>query len=296
MLGGLNRMIDDIADGRQVFYDIYSDQEKLANRSKENTGLFFFRGKPEAPFAIVSPGGGFAYVGSVHEGFPYAVEINREGFNVFVLKYRVGQGGRIATEEMLLERGIVVSYETIRRWGRKFGPAYAKQLRRKKPSHRDIWHLDEVVISIAGRTHWLWRAVDQDGYVLDEIVQNRRNTKAAKRLLIRLLRKQGLAPRRIITDKLRSYGAAKREVMPDVEHWSRKGLNNRAEDSHLPIRKRERMMQGFRAAGGLQRFVSVFSAFRNLFVPPHQKRSALSIHIHRLRAMEQWKAMTGMLA
>jgi len=100
VLGGLNRMIDDIADGRQVFYDIYSDQEKLANRSKENTGLFFFRGKPEAPFAIVSPGGGFAYVGSVHEGFPYAVEINREGFNVFVLKYRVGQGGRIATEDL----------------------------------------------------------------------------------------------------------------------------------------------------------------------------------------------------
>jgi len=93
-------------------------------------------------------------------------------------------------EEMLLERGIVVSYETIRRWGQKFGPAYAGQLRRKKPSHRDIWHLDEVVISIGGRKHWLWRAVDQDGYVLDEIVQTRRNTKAATRLMIRLLRMQ----------------------------------------------------------------------------------------------------------
>ena len=113
-------------------------------------------------------------------------------------------------EEMLLERGMVVSYETIRRWGRKFGPAYAKQLRRKKPS-RGIWHLDEVVISIGGRKHWLWRAVDQDGYVLDEIVQTRRDTKAAKRLLIRLLKKQGLPPKRIITDKLRSYGAAKRK-------------------------------------------------------------------------------------
>lgn len=127
------------------------------------------------------------------------------------------------------------------------------------------------MISIGGRKHWLWRAVDQDGHVLDEIVQARRDTKAAKRLLIRLLKKQGLSPKRIITDKLRSYGAAKRDVMPGVEHRSHKGLNNRAENSHMPIRKRERMMQGFRSAGGLQRFISVFSAVRNLFLPPHQK-------------------------
>lgn len=196
-------------------------------------------------------------------------------------------------EELLLERGIVVSYETIRRWGRKFGPAYAKQLRRKKPLQKDIWHLDEVVISIGGRKHWLWRAVDQDGYVLDEIVQARRDTKAAKRLLVRLLKKQGLKPRRIVTDKLRSYGAAKRDVVPTVEHRSHKGLNNRAENSHLPLRKRERMMQGFRSVGGLQRFVSIFSAVRNLFVAPHQKRSALNTHIYRIRAMAQWKAMTA---
>ena len=96
-------------------------------------------------------------------------------------------------EEMLLERGIVVSYETIRRWGRKFGAAYAKQLRRKRPSPEDTWHLDEVVVSIGGRKHWLWRAVDQDGYVLDEIVQVGRDTRSAKRLLVRLLKKQGLA-------------------------------------------------------------------------------------------------------
>jgi len=121
-------------------------------------------------------------------------------------------------EEMLLDRGIVVSYETIRRWGRKFGAAYPKQLRRKRPSRVDIWHLDEVAVSIGGRKHWLWRAVDQDGHVLDEIVQFRRDTKTAKRLLVRQLKKQGLAPKRIITDKLRSYGAAKRDVMPTVEH------------------------------------------------------------------------------
>lgn len=196
-------------------------------------------------------------------------------------------------EEMLLERGIVVSYETIRRWGRKFGAAYAKQLRRKKPARKDIWHLDEVVISIGGRKHWLWRAVDQDGYVLDEIVQPHRDTKAAKRLLVRLLKKQGLMPRCIVTDKLRSYGAARRDVMPAVEHRSHKSLNNRAENSHAPLRKRERMMQGFRCVGGLQYFVSVFSAVRNLFVPSRQKRSALATHIHRIRAMAQWKAVTG---
>ena len=197
---------------------------------------------------------------------------------------------------MLLERGVVVSYETIRRWGRKFGPAYAKQLRRRRPSRRDVWHLDEVVISIAGKKHWLWRAVDQDGYVLDEIVQSRRDTKSAKRLLVRLLKKAGMPPKRIITDKLRSYGAAKREVMPAVEHRSHKGLNNRAENSQLPLRKRERTMQGFRSPGSLQRFISIFSALRNLFVNPSYKRSALATHIHRIRAIAHWKAVTGAAA
>ncbi|UIK01261.1 IS6 family transposase (plasmid) [Rhizobium leguminosarum] len=199
-------------------------------------------------------------------------------------------------EELLLERGIAVSYETIRRWGKKFGPDYARRLRRKKPSGNDVWHLDEVVITIAGRKHWLWRAVDQDGYVLDEIVQNRRNTKAARRMLTRLLKKQGIAPKRMITDKLRSYGAARRQVMPHVEHRSHKGLNNRAENSHVPLRKRERMMQGFRSSGGLQRFVSVFSAVRNLFVPPRSKRSAFQNRVHRIQAIDEWKAAAGAIA
>lgn len=150
-------------------------------------------------------------------------------------------------EELLLERGMVVSYETVRRWALKFGPDYARRLKRKRPSRRDIWHLDEVVITIAGQRNWLWRAVDQDGYVLDEIVQTRRDTKAAKRLLKRLLKKQGCAPKRLITDKLGSYAAARRQIMPAVEHRSHKGLNNRAENSHLPLRKRERAMQGFRS-------------------------------------------------
>jgi putative transposase len=199
-------------------------------------------------------------------------------------------------EEMLLERGIVVSYETVRRWALRFGPAYARRLRRKTPSRRDIWHLDEVVITIAGQKHWLWRAVDQDGYVLDEIVQDRRDTTAAKRLLKRLLRKQDCPPRRMITDKLGSYAAAQRQIMPDVEHRSHKGLNNRAENSHLPFRRRERLMQGFRSPRYLQRFVSVFSAVRNLFVPSRSGRSASATRLHRLTAIAEWKSAASIAA
>jgi len=199
-------------------------------------------------------------------------------------------------EEMLLERGIVVSYETVCRWTKKFGRDYARRLRRKRPNPRDIWHLDEVVVSIGGKKHWLWRAVDRDGYILDEIVQARRDAKAAKRLLRRLLKKQGCPPRRMITDKLGSYAAARRPNMPAVEHRSHKGLNNRAENSHLPLRRRERAMQGFRSPGSLQRFVTVFSAVRNLFVPPRPRRSALATHLHRLNAMAQWKAAAGIAA
>ncbi|NLS21435.1 IS6 family transposase [Rhizobium sp. P40RR-XXII] len=199
-------------------------------------------------------------------------------------------------EELLLERGIAVSYETIRRWEKKFRPAYARRLHRKKSSGNDVRHLDEVVIIIAGTKHWLWRAVDQDGYVLDEIVQNRRNTKAAKRLLTRLLKKQSIAPKRMITDKLRSYGAARQQVMPHIEHRSYKSLNNRAGNSHVPLRKRERMMQGFRSPGGLQHFVSVFSAVRNLLVPPSSQRSAFQSRVHRIQAIAQWKAAAGAVA
>src|ERR1700733_1653713 len=148
---------------------------------------------------------------------------------------------------LLLERGIVLSYETIRRWAIKFGADYARRLKRKAPSRLDIWHLDEVVISINGEKRYLWRAVDQEGYVLDEIVQIHRDTKDARRLLTRLLRKQGCAPKRIVTDKLGSYAAAKRKIMPKVEHRQHRGLNNRAENSHVPVRKRERIIQGFRS-------------------------------------------------
>jgi transposase-like protein len=153
-------------------------------------------------------------------------------------------------EELMLERGIVVSHETIRRWCGKFGQIYANALRRRQPQPRDKWHLDEVFIKINGRLQYLWRAVDQDGHVLDILVQNRRDKAAARRFFRRLLKKTRTVPRVIITDKLRSYGAAHREVMPSVEHRSHKGLNNkggeqppaneaaRTGDEKLPLRGR----------------------------------------------------------
>ena len=196
-------------------------------------------------------------------------------------------------EEMLLERGIDVSYETIRRWTAKFGPQIARNLRRRQVRPGDVWHLDEVVVKIAGRSFWLWRAVDQHGLVLDEILQTRRNKRAAKRLLVRLMKRTGLVPKRIVTDKLRSYGAARREIAPGLDHLLHKGLNNRAENSHLPFRKRERAMQGYRSPGALQRFVSVHSATRNNFSVPARRRNALSIRYHRMEAIDAWRSATG---
>ncbi|MBP2563417.1 putative transposase [Neorhizobium galegae] len=180
--------------------------------------------------------------------------------------------------------------------GKEVRPRLCRPLAAESPSPSDVWHLDEVVVTIGRRKHWLWRAVDQDGYGLDEIVQARRNTKAAKRVLVRLMKRQGCQPKRMVTDKLRSYGAARRQVMPDVEHRSHKGLNNRAENSHLPLRKRERVMQRFRSAGALQRFVSVFSAVRNLFVPTGPKKTAIDVHLHRLRAIAHWRNAAGIAA
>ena len=183
-------------------------------------------------------------------------------------------------EEMLLEREIDVSYESIRRWIVKFGPWIARDLRKRQACPGDVWHLDEVVVKIAGKKLWLWRAVDQHGVVLEEILQARRNKQAAKRLLSRLLKRQGFVPKRIVTDKFRSYRAAKREVAPGLDHWSHKGRNNREENSHLPFRKREHTMQGFRSPGGLQRFVSVHSATRNCLSVPSLRRAALTIRYH----------------
>ena len=169
---------------------------------------------------------------------------------------------------MLLERGILVSYEAIRRWALKFGPDYACRLKRKAAGGHDIWHLDEVVISINGEKRYLWRAVDQEGYVLDELVQVHRNTEAARRLLTRLLRKQGRPPKRIITDKLGSDRAARRKVMPKVEHRQHKGLNNRAENSHVPDPKAGADDAGISILAG------VAAVRLNLLRPPQSFHSA----------------------
>ena len=199
---------------------------------------------------------------------------------------------RREVEEMLLQRGIDASYETVRRWAIKFGPAVARNLRQRLNRPGDVWHFDEIAVKIAGRKYWLWRAVDQHGVVLDEILQPKRDKRAAKRLLRRLIERLGFIPKRIITDKLRSYGAAKREVAPGLDHWSHKGLNNRAENSHLPFRKRERAMQGHRSPGGPQRFVATHSAIRNCFSVPARRRSALTIRYHRLEVIDAWNAAT----
>jgi putative transposase len=156
-------------------------------------------------------------------------------------------------EELLACRGITVSHETIRQWALKFGQDFANQIRRGLPRAGDKWHLDEVMLKIGGVQHWLWRAVDQTGVVLDVLVQSRRDTQAAKRLLRKLLKRQMRPPRVMVTDKLASYGAAKREIMPGVEHRQHKGLNNRAENSHQPTRRRERQMKRFKSAGQAQR-------------------------------------------
>ena len=169
-------------------------------------------------------------------------------------------------DELLAARGIIVSHETVRQWARKFGQGFANQIRRRLPVAGDKWHLDEVVLTIAGVKQWLWRAVDQNGMVSDILVQSRRDTRAAKRLLCKLMKRQCRTPRVMITDKLASYGAAKREVMPAVEHRKHKGLNNRAENSHQPTRRRERQMKRFKSPGQAQRFLSAHNVINNLFL------------------------------
>ena len=145
-------------------------------------------------------------------------------------------------EELLAERGLDVSYETVRRWVLKFGATVAQRLRRRRPRPGDRWHLDEMVVRIAGRRMYLWRAVDHEGEILDMLVQRRRNKRAALRLLRKLLRKQGVAPKLVVTDKLRSYGAAFRDLHLTCRHDQGLRKNNRAENSHQVVRRRERKM------------------------------------------------------
>jgi putative transposase len=209
-----------------------------------------------------------------YKGHRYPVEVISHCvwlYHRFPLSFR-------EVEELMLERGIVVSYETIRRWCGKFGQTYANALRRRQPRPGDKWHLDEVFIKINGEQKYLWRAVDLDGMVLDILVQNRRDTAAARRFFRRLLKNTGAVPRVIVTDKLRSYGAAHREVMPSVEHRQSKYLNNQAENSHQPTRQRERAMKGFRGVGAAQRLLSAFSGISPHFRP---RRHLMTASGHR---------------
>ena len=185
----------------------------------------------------------------------------------FTLSYR-------DVQELLFARGIDVTYEAIRQWRFKFGQDYANQLRRRRPRPGDKWHLDEVFLFIRGQWHYLWRAVDQDGNVLDILVQGRRNKKAAKKFFRKLLKGLQYVPRVVITDKLKSYGAAKREILPGVEHRQSRYLNNRCENSHRPTRQRERRLQGFKSAGHAQRFLSAFGPIFQHFRPRRHLLSA----------------------
>src|SRR3712207_1860687 len=208
------------------------------------------------------------------------------------LYFRFPLGLRM-TEEMLAARGITVSHETVRQWALKFGQAFANGIRRRLPRPGDKWHLDEVQIKIAGTKHWLWRAVDRDGTVLDVRVQSRRDKRAAKRLLRKLLKRQGRAPRVMVTDKRASYGAAKREVMPGVEHRRHQGLNNRAENSHQPTRRRERQMKRFKSAGQAQRFLAAHDPINNLFHLRRDHITATQYRDARAQAFATWAEVTG---
>ena len=196
-------------------------------------------------------------------------------------------------EELLAQRGILVTYETVRQWCLKFGQIYANELRRRRPPCGDKWHLDEVVLTIRGKKQYLWRAVDQDGNILDILVQSRRSKKAAKRFFRKLLKELQYVPRVIITDKLRSYGAAKREILPGMEHRQHKGLNNRAENSHQPTRLREKKMQRFKSAKQAQRFLSAFGPITGHFQPRRHHLCAREYRAILQDRFQQWIEVTG---
>src|ERR687893_2127446 len=204
----------------------------------------------------------------------------------FCLSYR-------DVEELLFARGVTVTYEAIRKWCRKFGQEYANQLRHRRPRPGDKWHLDEVFLTINGARQYLWRAVDQDGNVLDILVQPRRDKAAAVRFLRKLLKGLAYVPRVVITDKLASYGAALREVLPSVEHRRHKGLNNRAENSHQPTRERERRMRRFKSPGHAQRFLAAYGPIAAHFRPRRHRLPAAHYRQQRRQCFQTWQEVTG---
>jgi putative transposase len=196
-------------------------------------------------------------------------------------------------EDLLAERGIIVSFEAIRQWCQKFGPGYAQRLKRRQGRLGDIWYLDELFVRINGQQQYLWRAVDQDGDVIDILLQPRRDQRAAERFLRRLVRGQGKEPFRMVTDKLKSYSAAKRTVLPKVSHDIQQYANNRAEVSHQPTRMRERQMRRFKSPRQALRFLSIHGVVQNLFrVGRHLLRST-NHRLLRSRSFEVWRKVTA---
>ena len=227
--------------------------------------------------------------GSRYRGYRFPPEIISHSvwlYHRFSLSFR-------DVEDLLAERGIVVTYETIRQWCRKFGPEYARRLKRRQGRLGDVWHLDEVFVTIRGERHYLWRAVDQDGDVIDILVQRHRNARAAKRFFRKLLKGQGSLPWRLVTDRLRSYSAAHRNVMPSVAHDTSRYANNRAEISHQPTRQRERHMRGFKSAGQAQQFLSVHGVIQNCFRLGRHRLRAESYRQLRARSLKDWSAVTA---
>jgi putative transposase len=224
-----------------------------------------------------------------YKGFRFPPEISSHAvwlYFRFSLSFR-------DVEELLTQRGIVVTSETIRRWTLKFGQTYANELRRRRPRCGDTWPMDEVVLTIRGKKHYLWRAVDQDGNVLDILVQSRRNKNAAKGSFRKLLKGLQYVPRLIITDKLRSYGAAKHEILPGVEHRQHKGLNNRAENAHQPTRLREKKMRRFKSTKQAQRFLSAFGRIAGHFQPRRHRLRAGEYRAILQDRFQTWNEVTG---
>ncbi len=192
-------------------------------------------------------------------------------------------------EEMMAERGIDVSYETLRRWVLKFGPAIAANIKASRPRPSGTWHLDEVFVRIGGKRTYLWRAVDDEGEVLEVLAQSRRNKRAALKLMRKLLKKQGYIPEAIVTDKLGSYAAALRELGLEHLHVTGGRSNNRAEVSHQPTRRRERSMGRFKSPGSMQRFLSVHDAIYNQFNLQRHLISRRTLHQRRAEAWAEWR-------
>lgn len=204
----------------------------------------------------------------------------------FTLSYR-------DIEDLLAERGIDASYETIRRWCLKFGPAYAQRLRVHRTKPCRTWHIDEVFVRITGKQMYLWRAVDAEGAVLDVLLQSKRDTAAAIKFLRKAMKRSGISPSMIVSDNWRPIAAAIRSIVPSAEHLTGNRLNNRAENSHQPTRRRERIQQRFKSPGSAQRFLSTHAAFYNHFNIQRHLITRKTMNLFRAESFHAWNAATG---